>query len=312
MAGDWIKVRTDLTSNPRVNGIARFLEQHPPASRALCPGHNGAPGDVMSRVTLRAVTVSLLVSVWGAANEHTEDGTFHHCDLRDIDDLAGVAGFGEAMQSVGWALESTDDQTGQAIVLLPNFGEWNTTGKSRAAERQRRYRERQRDVTRDVTRDDNESRNVTPPARESRVEEREGGEGRACAREGESCNEDASTKSSSSKQTAQRFEEWWQHYPRKKGRKPCKEIWRRKQLDQKADQLIADTCARQVHDDQWVRGYAPNPQTYLNQERWEDDYDQPRQAPADSFAHAPSGPAERARQQAYEYLRDNGLLESTG
>lgn len=147
-------------TNPKVNGIARLLEADPRVAQTLARGHNGVMGEIVTRNVMRHVTVSSLVTVWGAANEHTEDGIFPNADLSDLDDIAGIPGFGEAMQAVGWAEYHPD----QNRVILPNFEEWNTSGKSRAAERQRRYRERQKgqqsDVTRDVT--------VTPQRRDEK------------------------------------------------------------------------------------------------------------------------------------------------
>jgi len=74
--------------------------------------------------------------------------------------------------------------------------------------------------------------------------------------------------------SCKRFEEFWQAYPTKKGKKPCKEIWRRKKLDSMADTLIQDVQNRQQQDKKWKDGFIPNPQTYLNQERWEDEVEQ--------------------------------------
>jgi hypothetical protein len=69
------------------------------------------------------------------------------CDLLDIDEIAGIPGFGEAMEYVGWALHNAEKDA----IILPNFTEWNTPAKDRtAAERQRRYREKRNgNVTRD-------------------------------------------------------------------------------------------------------------------------------------------------------------------
>lgn len=69
----------------------------------------------------------------------------------------------------------------------------------------------------------------------------------------------------------QRFAEWWACYPKKTGRKPCEAIWIRRQLDSQAERLIADTRDRVVRDVGWLDGFVPNPSTYLNQDRWEDD-----------------------------------------
>ena len=65
---------------------------------------NGAMNAIVTRNVMRNVTVSLLLTVWGAANEHTRDGVFVNADLSDIDDIVGVPGFGSAMVGVGWAV----------------------------------------------------------------------------------------------------------------------------------------------------------------------------------------------------------------
>ncbi|RME80440.1 MAG: hypothetical protein D6775_16145, partial [Caldilineae bacterium] len=38
-----------------------------------------------------------------------------------------------------------------------------------------------------------------------------------------------------------------------------------------ADMLIADVKRRMAHDRKWIEGYIPNPLTYINQNRWEDE-----------------------------------------
>ena len=65
------------------------------------------------------------------------------------------------------------------------------------------------------------------------------------------------------------FDRWWSEYPKKVGKKPCRAIWKRIKPD--ADGLIYDVKQRIEMDDQWRRGFIPNPQTYLNQERWQDE-----------------------------------------
>jgi hypothetical protein len=149
MAGDWIKMRSALLSNPKVHTIARLVGECRAASRVLTTGANCPPCEVLSRNALRNVTVTALLLVWSSANEHTSDGVMRCCDLIDIDEIAGIPGFGEAMEYVGWALH--DDE--KDAIILPNFTEWNTPAKDRtAAERQRRFREKRNGT---VTRDSN-------------------------------------------------------------------------------------------------------------------------------------------------------------
>lgn len=69
-----------------------------------------------------------------------------------------------------------------------------------------------------------------------------------------------------------RFNDFWDAWPkeRRRNKKKAREAWKRKRLDKRADEIIADVIARRDNDGQWVRGYIPLPTTYLNGERWED------------------------------------------
>jgi hypothetical protein len=137
MAGDWVKMRSALLANPKVHAIAKAIGRDSRAGAALTTGFNGSPEQVLSRHALRHVCVTALLCVWSAANEHSDGGKLSCCDLEDLDEIAGVPGFGDAMSSVGWACRDDSEN----CVLLPNFSEHNTTAKDRtAAERQRRRR----------------------------------------------------------------------------------------------------------------------------------------------------------------------------
>ena len=72
-------------------------------------------------------------------------------------------------------------------------------------------------------------------------------------------------------QRAARFKEFWEAYPSKKGKKPAREKWQAKKLDELADTIIADVKARAEQDRSWRDGFVPNPATYLHQERWTDE-----------------------------------------
>jgi len=75
---------------------------------------------------------------------------------------------------------------------------------------------------------------------------------------------------------AERFEEFWQAYPVKKGKKKAKGYWKRDKRDVIADDLIADVTTRITKDRQWVEGYIPWPQRYLNEELWGNDMTPPK------------------------------------
>jgi hypothetical protein len=78
-------------------------------------------------------------------------------------------------------------------------------------------------------------------------------------------------KTKSSARQAERFADWWAVYPKKVKRKDAEALWRRRDFDAIADLLIADALNRAANDDGWQRGYVPDPTTYLNQERWNDE-----------------------------------------
>lgn len=171
MAGDWIKMRTSLVTSPKVNGIARILERSTEVGRMLTHGHNTTLSDVVTRNVTRNVTVSLLLTIWSAANEHTRNGVFENADLSDIDDIVGVPGFGSALSTVGWAIH--DEQNN--CVILPNFNEYNTSGDMRSAsaktnaQRQKEFRERKKHQESNVT--PNVTNNVTDNRREEKRRE---------------------------------------------------------------------------------------------------------------------------------------------
>lgn len=82
-----------------------------------------------------------------------------------------------------------------------------------------------------------------------------------------------------------RFEEFWNLYPVKIGRKACEQKWNKRNLDVIADKIIANLTVQVEEDDKWLRGFAPNPLTYINQDRWEDEIAKPPKtsSKSDSF-----------------------------
>lgn len=74
-------------------------------------------------------------------------------------------------------------------------------------------------------------------------------------------------------QQADHFPEFWKVYPRHVKKKTAGEIWKRKNLNGLADILIEDVATRKKQDHRWLQGFIPDPTTYLNQERWNDELD---------------------------------------
>lgn len=98
MAGDWIPIRINLSTDPRTVAIAGRIRKH-----------------VLH-------TVGALSVVWGAANEHTTDGRLMGYTPDAIDAMVGIKGFAAAMEAVGWMFH--DDES----VTVPDFDRYNSDG----------------------------------------------------------------------------------------------------------------------------------------------------------------------------------------
>jgi len=75
-----------------------------------------------------------------------------------------------------------------------------------------------------------------------------------------------------------RFDEFWDMYPIKEAKKVCVKYWQTRNLDLIADKIIDKLYQQVNYDDKWLRGFAPNPTTYINQERWNDEIKKPSTA----------------------------------
>jgi len=91
-----MKMRTSLKSHPKVNEIAALLEKPADGSASFDVSVGGQRSALLTRNVTRCVTVTSLLLVWSAANEHTSDGVFHNVDLSYLDVLAELNYFGGA------------------------------------------------------------------------------------------------------------------------------------------------------------------------------------------------------------------------
>lgn len=245
MAGDWIKMRGALLEHPKVIALARVLHDRKEFREWLTPGGAGEMnGQLVSNEALRCVTTALLLKVWSVAREHGkfdgDDLVLEHSVLADIDQIAGVSGFGDAMAGIGWAVLRN-------CVILPNFIQFNAPLDNAA--RQREYRERHKNVTRPLQRNGNGASQRVTTKRVTR--------------------EEKSIKNPVVPSAG--FDLFWQTYPpgpRKVGRGKCAETWKRMGLDPLTEAITAHVRAM-ASTVQW-RDFCPSPQTYLNQRRFED------------------------------------------
>lgn len=76
----------------------------------------------------------------------------------------------------------------------------------------------------------------------------------------------------------QGFEEFWREYPKKIGKGAAERAWKKIQPDKKLIDEILSALRAVKQTDQWRREngqYIPNPSTWLNQRRWEDEVPTP-------------------------------------
>lgn len=170
MAGDWIKMRGLLLQHPKLIALSRRLHEEPEFREWLTPGGGGPMnGQIVSDEALRCVTCALLMRVWSASREFgknvEDDLLLPHMSIADLDVMASCPGFGAAMESVGWASESTEP----AGVILPNFKQHNVP--MTPAERQSEHR-RNANVTRGAQRAVTETLREPRNKRVTREEER--------------------------------------------------------------------------------------------------------------------------------------------
>ena len=112
----WIKMRSNLQTNPKVAMLAARL-----------------------KVTVWSA-VGALHAVWSLADQHTEDGTLR-MNAACLDRLTGIRGIAAAMVSVGWLVENGD------TLLIPGFDEHQShSAKARAVDQGRKARGRNADT----------------------------------------------------------------------------------------------------------------------------------------------------------------------
>jgi len=184
MASDWVKMRGVLLKHQKTARMARFLAEREDFRRwmFITPPEEPTLKIVPREVIIRLVVTGLL-GLWDTANATiSDDDILSHTEVDDLDLMAGIPGFGEAICDAGWAENVTDGDESvtksdeisvtHAVtpsvmprIRLPNFIEFNTPDRDRkpaksGAERQAEYRDRRKSnksdesVTKSVTKSD--------------------------------------------------------------------------------------------------------------------------------------------------------------
>lgn len=111
MAGDWIKMRTNLLTSPKVVRISSALK----ADRLRVTGG--------------------LFAVWCLFDAHSADGMLEGYTSETLDELIGFRGFADAMIAVDWLSETPEG------LAIPRFDDHNGQSAKRRAQEADRKRE---------------------------------------------------------------------------------------------------------------------------------------------------------------------------
>lgn len=187
--------------------------------------------------------VGKLARVWSWFDTHTTDGNADSVTFSFIDRYVGVTGFAEQMALVGWLT-----QNGHTL-SLPNF-DYHTgeTAKKRALGKNRTEKARSNAKS--------NAPSVTETSPEKRREEKKEEHPPTPRKRG----------------SGQRFEEFWLSWPkneRKQDKAKCLDHWKRHDLDELADSVLADVRTKRGTT-KWSEGFVEAPLVYLRGKRWED------------------------------------------
>lgn len=112
MAGDWIKMRTDLLTHPKVVRILSATK------------------------TDKFRVIGGLHAVWSVFDAHSTDGQLHGYTPALMDTIIGWTGFAAAMMAVGWL-----EYDGAETLALPRFDDHNGKCAKRRGDDQKRKRD---------------------------------------------------------------------------------------------------------------------------------------------------------------------------
>lgn len=313
---NWIKVRTSLLQDTRINSMARMIEADPRSASTVLKTSDGVTLDRhVTRHVTRSLVVTACFTLWSQSILQTSDGVFKNCSTEDIDDLCGLPGFADSMISVGWLMQNLAENS----ISIPEFESHNSSQKPRTgepgaamsdAERAKRYRERQREAKKTdeppQESDEDSNRHVT-----SRDESRDSSRHDTTEeKREEEKREDSKEPPKPPKAGGGEvdvlpagFVRFWAAYPkcsRKGGKSECLKAWKKSGLEAAADQIVEHLgwMSKSVG---WVKDggeFISAPLTYLNKRSW-DGAERPTAAPAGIQLAAPAG-APMSKQEALE------------
>lgn len=142
MAGDWIKMRGNLWSDPRISRLCDMTDQG------------------------EATIIGGLYWLWATADQHSEDGIMLGLSIRSIDRNTGIKGFGDALSAIGWI---ADHPEGVRIVRFDEHNGSSAKKRCQTAKRVANFKAGNAEVTHEALPDDcNSVSTALPREREER------------------------------------------------------------------------------------------------------------------------------------------------
>jgi len=256
MADDWLKMRLNLWTHPKVVTLA---------SR-MCPRNVRETSESVTQASVMCLAIGSLCRAWSVADEHADENGRVMMTANALDDIVGTPGFASHMQFIGWLNIEPDS------LQFVNYQQHNgATAKKRAEDSLRKRMSRMcprnvretsaESVTREEKRRVEEKSNTPPtPQRGRRV------------RNLPEYTED--------------FLRFWEAYPRKVDKADAFQSWRRVGADADLQQTILTVLEQHKRSRQWTSGDVekiPLPTTWLNKRRWESDITSGNQRGTDGY-----------------------------
>jgi flagellar biosynthesis GTPase FlhF len=232
MAGDWIKMRKSLLTDPRVVRISSALDAD------------------------RFRTIGGLFSAWCLFDEQTSDGILDGYTPEVFDDIVGIRGLARAMEAVGWLQINADSLVATA------FSQHNgQTAKRRAQESVRKMSARDADTKADKKRPREEKRREEKRTEEERREEEE--KTRATA---------APSHTRERPQYSPQFQEFFAAWPalRRKSKPDAWKAWQKAVRSADAAEILRATRLY-AESPEGLSEFVRMPATWLRAEGWAED-----------------------------------------
>lgn len=255
MANDWIKMRVDLQTHPKVFRIMSALNAD------VCP-HG------VRTVSDKYRIIGALHAVWCLFDAHSEDGILVGYSAEILDSSLGIPGLAKAMEGVGWlVIESC------GTIKMPEFDTHNgSSAKRRAKETDRKRKER---LSANCPQFVQELSACDADKMRTREEKRRDINNTPLPPKGDGDEKPKrERKEKTSVPYTLDFEQSWLIYPRKDGKRKAFEAW---QKAIKRDMPVADMPAHienRMYEPDWMRDegrFVPHMATWLNGDGWLDE-----------------------------------------